>query len=190
MALEVVENSWEGSSASVVLHNNSSAVSTPGRRRSSGANATTEARVYDVKLDSGELHLHLARRHLALVLNTSAQRQNKCLTDKATLRIRPGFEGPTDAFQEEDITYTIAVYSDANLDIGRTSVVYPYENTVSLPQTAFGEPANSAGFRSPSILSDVPPVGTLVCRHICTTRSIASRSARIRPRHLPAHPQA
>jgi hypothetical protein len=57
MDLEVVENSWEGSASSVVSLGNGSAVSTPRQQRSSGANARPVARVYDVKLDSGELQL-------------------------------------------------------------------------------------------------------------------------------------
>jgi hypothetical protein len=74
MALDVVENSWEGSSASEVLHDNGSAVSTPCQGRSSGANARTEARIYDVKLDPGKLQLPSpSRTHTKYVRTASKQ---------------------------------------------------------------------------------------------------------------------
>lgn len=57
------------------------------------------------------------------------QLQHNCLMDKANLLIRPTFEFGDKATTQE-VTFTVSVYSDANIHLEQRRTVYPYEQTV------------------------------------------------------------
>jgi calpain-7 len=63
------------------------------------------------------------------------QTQHKCLTEKATLSVRPRFEVPSPSTiptSSEGIAYTVTVYSDANILARKRTLVYDYERTVRI----------------------------------------------------------
>ncbi|KAJ9091431.1 hypothetical protein QFC21_007221 [Naganishia friedmannii] len=94
---------------------------------------------------------------------SGAATQHKCLTETATLSVRPRFEVPSTAPEmasSDGIAYTVNVYSDANILARKSAMTYGYEKSVDVDfsgRTAGGNPSYPTFMYNPQYRVDIKP---------------------------------
>ncbi|KAJ9115525.1 hypothetical protein QFC22_005286 [Naganishia vaughanmartiniae] len=103
--------------------------------------------------------------------------QHKCLTEKATLSIRPRFEPSStvsEAGNADGIAYTVTVYSDANILARKRTMAYGYEKVIDVDffgRTAGGNPSHPTFMHNPQYRVHIKPdISQMAEKHIANVK--------------------